>query len=353
MAARAALSAVLLLAVLVAGHALAWRWMNGELAARFSDWVALRRAQGWSVQHGPPERGGWPLSARLAVPDLRIQGRPVAVPQGVAWESGRVVLRVTLPRLDRLVIEARGPQRLWVGGTLVPFAADRLEAVLPLEPGVPPRMAEVLIERLRAGTPDGVLEARRARLSLAWRITATDAEPALLLGASSDGVVLPPWQQVPAVAALGRHIERVALEAVLSGPLPPPAPPGPRAEAWRDAGGSLELRSLSLLWGPLRGDASMTLSLDETLQPMGAGTLLVAGGPEALDAMAAAGMVGRQAAAAAKAMLALMARAPDGGGPPELEVPVTIENSTLAIARLPLARLAPLAWPGRPAALPR
>ncbi len=233
---------------------------------------------------------------------------------------------------------------------MVPFAADRLEAVLPLERGVPPRMADVLVERLRAGTPDGVLEARRARLSLAGRITATDAEPALLLSFSSDGLVLPPWQQVPAVAALGRYIERLSLEAVISGPLPPPAPPAPRAEAWRDAGGSVELRSLSLLWGPLRSDAAMTLSLDEALQPMGAGTLLVAGGPEALDAMAAAGLVGRRAAGTAKAVLALMARVPDGGGPPEVEVPVTIENSTLAIARIPLARIAPLAWPASPAA---
>jgi hypothetical protein len=132
----------------------------------------------------------------------------------------------------------------------------------------------------------------------------------------------------------------------LSGPLPPGRSPTLRAEAWRDGGGTLELRAASLRWGPVGARAAATLALDEMLQPMGAGTLRLTGAPEALEALAGAGLIAPRAAATARSVVPLLSR-PAENGEPEIEVPVTLEERTLAVARIPVLRLAPLAWPRR------
>ncbi len=93
--------------------------------------------------------------------------------------------------------------------------------------------------------------------------------------------------------------------------------------------------------------AAATLALDEGLQPMGAGTLRVTGAGQALEALAEAGLVGRRAAGTARAVLPLLSRPSAETGAPEVEVPLTLEDRTLALARIPVTRFAPLDWPRR------
>ncbi|WP_198378502.1 DUF2125 domain-containing protein, partial [Neoroseomonas rubea] len=160
---RAAIGALLLLAVLLAGHGLAWRFVTGAMAVGFSDWVAQRRAEGWTVEHGVPTRGGWPLTARLAVPEVAVAGATASLPQGFAWTAGALDLTVAPPRLDRLVVAPRGAQMLRLGATEIPYAADRIDLVLPLEPGPGPRAAALAVARLRAVTPEGPLAVQALR----------------------------------------------------------------------------------------------------------------------------------------------------------------------------------------------
>ena len=116
------------------------------------------------MEHGTTRRGGWPLSATLTVPGLRLAGGAATLPGGMEWQSEALRLRVAPPWLDRLRVEMLGPQRLRLGATEVPFAADRLETILPLEPGVLPREGSFEAERLRLGTPSGAAEMRWARM---------------------------------------------------------------------------------------------------------------------------------------------------------------------------------------------
>jgi hypothetical protein len=343
LAPRIALGVALALVALGAGHAVLWRFMAAQLEQGFATWVQIRRAQGWRVEHAPPLRGGWPLAAALTLGNLRLEGGDATLPGGMALQAERVVLRVVLPRLDRLRVEMPGAQRLRIADGEWRFAADSLVALVPLEEGTPPREAEVLAERLRLSTPGGPMQVATARLAAESSSTATEAEPALLLAFSAEDIDLPAAPSGRA-AAFGRRIGAVAAEFALSGPVPPGRFPVVRAEAWRDGGGTLELRSLTLLWGPVAAAAAATLALDETLQPMGAGTLRVTGAAEALEALAEAGLIGRRAAGAARAVLPMMSR-PGATGAAELEVAVTIEDRTLAIARIPVTRFAPLAWP--------
>lgn len=345
LAPRLALGALLALAALGAAHALLWRFMASQLEQGLATWAQVRRAQGWRIEHAAPMRGGWPFAATLTVPGMRIEGGGATLPGGLLFSSDRVVLRVAPPRLNRLVIDFPGAQRLRLGEVELPFAAEQLFAVLPLEPETPPRAAEITAERLRIGTPRGAVELRSLSLSLEGSTSATEGEPALALRLAAEDLLLPAPPAGQAGAVFGRRITSLAADLALSGPVPPGRQPVARAEAWREGGGTLLLNALSLRWGPVGANAAATLALDDALQPMGAGTLRLAGAAEALDALAEAGLVGRRAAATARALVPLLSRPAANGGPPEIEVPVTIEDRTLALARIPVLRFQPLAWP--------
>lgn len=336
--------------VLLLVHGLAWRWATNLLTERFTDWTTTRRAEGWVVEHELPTRGGWPFAARLSVPGLRLAGPPGSGAEAVQAEVPLLVLEVGPPRLDRLRVRLPGEQRLRLGAADYRVAAARLEATVALEPGMPPRAVGLSAEGLRVDTPEGPFGAARAVLTLAARRSAPDADPPVMLDAEAEEVSLPPAPASPAVAAFGRRIRAARLGATLHGPWPPPgavAAYGPAAVAagWRDAGGSLDLRELVLRWGPLDGEGQLRLTLDRALQPAGAGVLRLNDAPAALEALALAGVITRGAARTAQGVATLLGRVPDGGGVPQVELPLAIANGTLMLARIPLVRLAPLRWP--------
>jgi hypothetical protein len=340
---RLLLVAALGIVATIAGHAALWRHMASELDDGWRDWVRLRRAQGWRVQHAAPVRGGWPFSATLAMDRVRMEGAAATVPGGVIIAAERLVLRITLPRLDQLIVELPGQQRLRIAAEDFPFTADRLFAVVPLDSGALPNTAELAAERLRIGTPAGGLEVRALRLTAEGSASATEAEPALALTLVADAVELP----MAVNAVFGRRVEQLSAELSLSGPLPVGRAPATRAEAWRDGGGTLEVKALGLRWGPVGAAAAATIALDDALQPMGAGTLRLTGAAAALDALAEAGLVNRRAANTARTVLPLLSRPSAESGAPEIEVPLTLEDRTLALARIPVVRFEPLAWPLR------
>ena len=69
------------------------------------------------------------------------------------------------------------------------------------------------------------------------------------------------------------------------------------------------------------------------------------GQAEALDTLATNQAITQRAAMAAKAVLSLMTHQPEGGGTPEVEVPVTLQRQVLSVGRIPLARMAEWMWP--------
>jgi hypothetical protein len=335
---RLLLALLLLLAVLAAGHAVLWRVMSGRLEDGWRIWSESRRAQVWQILHATPVPGGWPWAATLTLSDFRMAGGRGMLPGGLEWQAESLVLRVALPRLSTLLVEPEGRQRLRLGTTELPFAADRLSASLPLAADVTPGSAHLQAERLRLGPAAGGVEIATASADIASRSTAIAAEPALTLSATLEGITL------PAGAPLGRQMQEARLDAALTGPVPPPGAPRNRATQWRDGGGTLELRALSLRWGEVAGSAAATLALDEALQPMGAGTLRIANATRALEGLVAAGVVPSGSAGLVRSLLPMLSRPDPEGGPPQLELPVTLEGRTLSTSRLPLLRLPPLDW---------
>ncbi|WP_353210465.1 DUF2125 domain-containing protein [Rhodovarius sp.] len=333
----------LALAVLAALHTGLWRSASSALAQGFEDWAAQRRALGWVVQHGMPVRGGWPFAVTLMVPGIEIAGSPRTTPAELRWQAEALELRIALSEWEELRVGPRGRQLLALPGLELPFAADRLELALPLDGGATPREARLVAERLRMNTPLGGFEMRQGGLTLRARLSATEGEPAFSIDLDVTGLTLPPH-----AGPLGQRLERLALEGMLSGPLPLQRHPTQRAEAWRDAGGTIELRRAVLQWGPVGASLSATGTLDDALQPMGAGQLAVTGAAEAVDALLAVGWLSARAAGPARAIAALLSRRGEDGGPPVLELPITLTERRIGLARLPLARLPALQWPPPP-----
>lgn len=331
---------VLLPLALAGGHTLLWGWMGGQIEQAFAAWAEARRAQGWTIDHGPPERGGWPFAATLRLPEVRFVGAAGTVPGGLEWHAETLTLRVMLPNITELEVEPEGFQRLRLGEAEAPFIADRMVAVLALEPGVPPRDGRFAAERLRIGLAGAALEVRATTGRFEARMSATEAEPALLVALEARDI------RLPVAGPLGRTISLLQTEVAMTGPVPGGRQPTRRAATWRDAGGTLDLRSLAMRWGDVALEGAATLALDDQLQPMGAGTLRLTGASEGLAALASAGAVSARSVLAAQAMVAFMAQPGPEGGPPQIDVPLTLENRTLAIARIPLTRLARLIWPG-------
>ncbi|WBV42645.1 DUF2125 domain-containing protein [Pseudoroseomonas cervicalis] len=311
---------------LAALHGLAWYLITGRLEQEALRWAEDRRAEGWRIEHGAPQRGGWPLAASITLPAPRL-----SLPEGLSWQAEALRLSLHAEAWDQLLLEPGGAQALRLGPADLPYSAARVEARIPLR--APLQGVPVLAEALRLGPPGEVLAVER----LDGTLLAGGDPRAVQLSAS--GLLL------PAPTPLGQRIEAATLDAALTGPLPSGPDLARRAAAWRDAGGALELRGLTLRWGGAAASAAATLALDAALQPAGAGTLRLAGAERLLDALVQSGSLAARNAALARALLPLMQRPDPAGGPPQLEVPAALENRTLSVARLNLLRLPELRWP--------
>jgi hypothetical protein len=338
---------IILLAVpllLLAADTLYWRIIVRNLEAGFAEWESNQRAAGWIVQHAAPVRGGWPLAAILTVPAMSLTGGAANIPGGLSWSAERLLLRIALARPTILESATAGRQQLRLaGGPEVPYTASRVRLLLPLtQPASFPASANLTVGNLHADTPlGGEASIGSLRLHLEFRPDAHSGEPAVSFSLHAEAISPPKG----VVRPLGPRITALTAEGALNGPLPIAKTPVQSATVWRDGGGSLEIRHLAVVWGPLDLTGSATLALDDQLQPMGAGSARLVGYAETLDALAAHALISRSAATAAKAVLSLLANSPDDGSPPDVEVPLTLQYRTLSMRQVPLLRLPEVDWP--------
>lgn len=338
---------VALLLVATLGDTLVWYWVARHLRSGWESWAATQRTAGWSVEAGTPQIGGWPVAATLIVPDVALHGGESAIPGGVSWGTQRLTLRLGARHPHILAIGTAGAQHLRVsGGPRIAYTAQRLDVAVPLQSG--PEIGPLVLQGqgIRVAMPGdsrhplviGTLTARFLPQPTAGR-----GQPAASLTGDATDIALPgdlAW-------ALGRHMGSLHLDAALDGPLPQATTPTAAATAWRDGGGAIAVHRIATQWGPLGLSASGTLRLDAALQPAGRGEAQVTGYGETLEALARHGVMSRSAALAATAMLSLMASAPAQGGPPAVDVPLSLQDRVLSMQQIPLLRVPALDWPPR------
>ncbi|MBV9249843.1 MAG: DUF2125 domain-containing protein [Acetobacteraceae bacterium] len=336
-----------LLVLLLLGATLYWRAMSQQLGAGFDAWVADQRASGWTVTFSKPVAGGWPVAATLLIHKADIAAGQPVIPERLRWSADVVVLRISLLHPRRLEISAEGSQILQLGdGPEIPLTAASEQMVLPLKRGEPLQTLSLAADNLRAEVPGSAgtaLAIARLRGEADLNPASAQGEPAVSASLTAAEINLPAQVKWP----FGPRVAELAIEAGLNGLLPHSGTVIEAANEWRDNGGSLEIRHLQLVWGPLNLTGTATLALDPQLQPMGAGTAHVVGYAETLDALAAGGQISHSAATAAKAVLSLLAQSSDNGGPSEVEVPLALQYRTLSMRQVPIVRLPELDWPPR------
>ena len=339
---RIGLAIVAALLVAAAAHGAIWWWVTGEIEDQLAASLAAP-APGWQASAGPPRRAGWPFAARVEASSLVVLS-PGSAQKSLRWQAERLAVSLEFARPRTLVLAVEGAQSLQLGAAApIPARAALMRAEVKLEPGVPVRSATLAVADLTAQLPAGPLAITRLDIAADTRPAAQPGESAATLALAARRIALPPGLLPALSGPLGPAIETLAWDLALSGPVPPPADIATRAEAWRDGGGALTLRRLELAWGEVAFNAGATLALDAQLQPMGTGTARLAGHDAALRALSAAGALPQRSAMAAGAVLGLMAR-PQPSGPPVVEVPLSLQDRTLSLGRIPLLRLPELVW---------
>ena len=333
------------LAVLAVTHTGLWWFATGRLEDELTAWQAQNRAAGWTISAGAPVRAGWPVAAAIVVPDLALAGGEADLPDGLSWRAANTELAVALLRPRQLRIRVGGQQHLRLSGLPeFAFAARQFELTLPLDPGAPTLSAELAASGLHAAVAGGSIDIATLALHTDSRIAAARGEEALTITGSAEAIGLPPMQD-GRPWPLGPRITSISFDAALTGPLPGAPDLATHAAAWRDGGGTLELRRLALGWGPLGLSSSATMTLDEHMQPQGVATARMVGYDATLDTLTASGTLAPRAALAARGILAILAKVPEGGGTPQVVLPLTLRDRTLTAGRFPLLRLPELVWP--------
>lgn len=342
---RLLVGALALLAALAAADYALWLIATARLEDELAAWQARRGAAGWTLSAGQPVRGGWPLAAAITLAEPVLAGGAQDLPGGLTWRAGQAELAVALLRPGQLRVRIAGPQRLRVASLPdIAFTADHFELSIPLAGIAADRLPlDLAAAGLRVAASTGPVEIATLALHLESWAAAPAGAAALTVRGEATSLDLPPLRHARPWP-LGPRIAAASLEASFGGPWPGGATVATRAAGWRDAGGQLELRHLALAWGPLGLSASATAGLDGQLQPTGAATARVVGYDATLEALAAAGLLAPRVAQAIGAVLGLLARPAQPGGPPQVEVPLTLQSRTLSLGPFPLLRLREWVW---------
>lgn len=247
-------------------------WLGWMVAASFAAhrlelWIAAEAADGrqWTCPGRTLE--GFPFALRLhcARPTFRgeVAGHSaVGVLEGLTAEVG-------LARPGVLAVGLGGPLNLRAEDDA--FAVELSWAALSIAvPGLPgtPAGGSTTADRLAVSVsapPEGDVNIRVAHLE-GEAGPAETAGPDRRFAFTAEGVGFPTLDPIPGLEAPADAAGR----GVLHGATLLSAPTVGRLEAWRGAGGRLDLAAFSLTKGPFSGEAHGTLALDDAHRPAGA-----------------------------------------------------------------------------------
>jgi hypothetical protein len=165
----------------------------------------------------------------------------------------------------------------------------------------------------------------------------THTERGFAVALDVTGLTLP---VVP--APLRNPLDEIALGVTVMGRVPA-GPPRRAAEAWRDAGGTLELDHFAVRWGGVALSGSGTVALDQGLQPIGALSGAIEGYDELMTALVAAGRMRAGDAGLARIALGMLAqRGPNGR--PAISTSFTIQNGEMFLGPAKLGKAPRIPW---------
>lgn len=315
--------AVGVLAVAGLAHGAVWLGAVRRLDAVVEAQAQALRGQGWRVVLGPAWPRGWPGRAGIQFGPTSIETN------GLAWRADRATIDVPLRWPGSMSRPLPGPAHMRAEGQQIRLGAGAVLAVVSQDLHVESSGEAATL----VGTNVGIAQLFEAE--------------DLHLRLGPEGLALTARRLKPLASAQmrGLMLETLALHASVTPPVRFAGDLRSTATVWQEAGGTADLSDVTLTTGGARAVGQGRIGLDGALQPWLDGVLHVTGYEAGLDELAAAGVLARQATVAAKAVLGLLAApAPDGGA----DVSVQVAAGTLTVARFPLLRTPPLAWPAAP-----
>lgn len=315
-----------------------WLYAARQVRNAVIAWAEARRAEGLTLVWDRLDIGGYPLAFqiradRLIVSDAR---------GGPPWELRLPELVGTAPAWTLRRWRFAGAQ----GGSARLAPSDVRPAVIAhaarVDGSVEPGEGGTRIETALAG-----LDIKAAVPLRAARVAATVFVPRSPPASHTDlfgraTVAIDDMTLPKPVGPFGDRVQHLDATLAIKGAIGG----GKRREAlarWRDDGGVAELEALNLAWDRLAAMAQGTIALDADMQPIAALTATLRGWGEILDALGADGTMKSGDVVLAKLALGLLAK-PGPDGRSELTAPVTIQDSTLYIAKVKTARLPIFTW---------
>jgi hypothetical protein len=324
----------------------AWYVAAQRLIDGVDRWAAARRAAGWQVTYGAPAPAGFPTKVAVRIPDPAIVA-PAVRAGGFGWEWHAVAVNAEIVpwRPNRIAVRDRGENRL-----VLTRDAARFDATLDCD--------DALV-RLTAGGRDSDPNLGQYVIELAGPKFHQVAPPISAQASQLTFIVelyrVPPGDHETVAVDLTVAVDDLSSDALGSASPPPVSanlhaevmgalPPGPLDQAvtaWRDDGGTVEIRRLTLISSDISMVTNGTVALDSQMRPMGAATAAIRGYDEAIDRLTALGSVKSRDAQLAKLLLAGIAT-PSDDGERLLTVPITGQNGWLSVGPVRLAKLEPL-----------
>lgn len=334
------LGPAIVLAVVLAGIGY-WNWWQGmaqRLETGFAAWVEARRAEGIDVDWSGRDIGGFPYRLTLGLDGIAVSAP--ARPGAPAWSARRLEVHFQPWERGHAIAGIAGRQSLaWSRGDI------RHEAVLEAES----TYASIRLDA--AGGPETIaLDAREVAVSGAVPVERMERfqlhvrfnhgeqpdRPAgsVNLGLHADGLRLR-----EGVSPVGPDVS-VARVSALARPFPGGFDPA-AVDAWRDAGGVVDVLGLEVRTGALAVTGDGSVALDAARRPEAAGVLVVRGADAFVDALSATGVVQSYARIGLQIAIAALEK-PDPDGGRSVSVPWSIQDGQLELLGLKLLRVQPL-----------
>lgn len=326
--ARALVGGVAIGALAVTG----WWWHSATmLRDGVLAWTAARRAEGLEVTHEAPTISGWPLTLRVSL------ARPHMGRGRVAWDGPEVIVETPVWAPAALDLRLPAGQRLSLPSGLHLLTGEDGSGRLAGDGGLSHLGLAFSAVTITASRGDPVtVGAVRIAVDQPQPSPADHNGTSLTLAVDAADVRVP--GDLPAPFADG--IRDVALRARIQGALK--RVDADALAAWSNDGGVVEIDRLAIDWAPLAVDVNGTLTIDTQRQPMGAASVRVRGAQATVEAFR--DRMASRDAAVARNVVSMLSRPEEDGGEPVLKAPVTVQDRTVFIGPLKVARVPEVRW---------
>lgn len=319
-------------------------------------WIERLGGPGATLVYRQLEISGYPFQFRLILhePALDAPALPALAGKPLRWRAERIMASMPPWNFNAYTIDLAGDHRIdWPaerGPRTTTLSASEFTVHTDMKDDGLPGLAHFDIARLRIadGTAaDPLWQIGGAKLNAQRLFPDGDVatKPTFSLDFAIEDARIPPGN-----FPLGRDVARLTGAVNVIGTLADPTNTE-GLSVWRDAGGIVEFTLNQTKYGPLTVEGTGTAALDESLQPITAGTAKVEGLFPAIDALRERDLVRSRDAAMAKVILGVMSRSNDKGVP-TISLPFAIQNQKLAVGPVPLMDVPTIQWPlprgGRP-----